>query len=224
MTRTDPAWNTLAVLRACPCCGLVQEARDCPRDHVLRCARCRTMLPERAGGIRHRQRTLALTLAALVLYPPAVGLPMLRIEQFGHAQSASVLDGTITLLAQGHLFVGIVVLLCSVVLPVLKLAGLLSLSLGATRLSGAHRAWTYRFVEWTGRWGMLDVLAVAVLVAVVKLGQTVHLTAGPGALAFTLVVIFNLLAAASFDPHALWSEHSADEERDPLAPATEGAA
>lgn len=205
-----------ASLRACPCCGLIQRAVDTPPGWQLRCARCATRLHDDRGSAAHRHRTAALALAALVLYPPAVGLPMLEIEQFGHQQASSVIDGTATLLSQGHYFVGLIVLVCSVILPVAKLIGLLALSLGGPWLRSHHRAWTYRFVEWTGRWGMLDVLAVAVLVAVVKLGQTVSLTAGPAALAFTLVVLLSLLAAATFDEHALWDEH---EESEPSTPS-----
>jgi len=63
---------------------------------------------------------------------------------------------------------------------------------------------TYRLVEWTGRWGMLDVLLVAILVAVLKLGDLMTVSAGPGLLAFTACVTLSLFAAASFDPHGLW--------------------
>ena len=63
---------------------------------------------------------------------------------------------------------------------------------------------TYRVVEFTGRWGMLDVLLVTLLIAVVKLGDVVQVAPGPAALAFTAVVVLSLLAAATFDPHALW--------------------
>jgi paraquat-inducible protein A len=59
-------------------------------------------------------------------------------------------------------------------------------------------------VEFLGRWGMVDVLLVAVLVAVVKLGDLVTVTPGPGVLAFGSVVVLSLLASAAFDPHALW--------------------
>ena len=67
-----------------------------------------------------------------------------------------------------------------------------------------HRALTYRLVEWTGRWGMLDVLLVAILLAVLKLGDMVEVSVGPGLLAFTSCVGLSLIAAASFDPHSLW--------------------
>lgn len=131
---------------------------------------------------------------------------MMRIEQFGHVSASSILDGTATLLSEGHWFVGIVVLMCSIVLPIAKLLGLLALSVVGMRMGHVTRARTHRFIEFTGRWGMLDILAVAVLVAAVKLGASVELTAGPGAIAFTVVVILSLVASAVFDPHAFWDD------------------
>jgi uncharacterized paraquat-inducible protein A len=162
------------------------------------------VLHETGEGGGSNRASAAVALAALVLYPMAILLPMLRIEELGHHRDASVVQGVTTLLGSGHLFVGVVVLVCSVVLPLGKLFALLALSLGGGHLRQEHRAWTYRLVEWTGRWGMLDVLLVAILVAAVKVGDWVEVTAGPAALAFTLVVLLSLIAVALFDPHALW--------------------
>ena len=81
------------------------------------------------------------------------------------------------------------------------------LSAGDLFLHKHHRASTYRVVEWIGRWGMLDVLLVALLVAAVKLGSWVEVHPGPGVAAFGGVVIFSLLASAAFDPQAIWEEH-----------------
>jgi paraquat-inducible protein A len=166
------------------------------------CARCAT--PLRRGGRGSRQRTAALALASLVLYPLAMTLPIMRIERFGHQHDTSVLEGTATLLASGQALVGLVVLVCSILIPLLKLAALLVLSAGGAWLAHEHRALTYRLVEWTGRWGMLDVLLVALTVAVLKLGDLVAVRAGPGAVAFVACVTLSLLASASFDPHLLW--------------------
>lgn len=153
---------------------------------------------------RSNHRTAAIATAALVLYPFGVGLPIMEVRRLGHMKDTSILEGVSTLLAAGDWVVGIVVLLCSIVLPLGKLATMLVLATGAVRLRERHRAIAYHAVEWTGRWGMLDVLVVAVLVAVLKLGHVVDVTAGPAALAFTGCVVLSLLAAASFDPHGLW--------------------
>jgi paraquat-inducible protein A len=150
-----------------------------------------------------RQRTLALAIAALLLYPAAITLPVLRIEQFGRTHETGVLGGAIDLLGDGHAVLGLIVLFCSVLIPVANLLGLVVLSLSTIQLSAAHRGRTWRLIELSGRWGMLDVLLVAALVALVRLGELVDVQAGPGAALFALVVILSLLAAMAFDPRAI---------------------
>lgn len=191
-------------VRACPCCGLVQSVPPIPRRMRACCARCGASLIKRTMIARSNSRTAAFAFAALILYPFAVGLPMLQVQRFGHTSEASILEGVASLLTSGHWIVGIIVLLCSIVLPLGKLLALLMISAGGVMLQKRHRVLTYHVVEWTGRWGMLDVLLVAILVAVVKLGDMVEVTAGPAALAFTCCVVLNLVAAACFDPHSLW--------------------
>lgn len=146
---------------------------------------------------------LSAAVAALVLYPLAVTLPIMRLEQLGHAREASVWSGSLGLLREGEVLVGAVVFVCSVVLPLLKLLGIVALC-SSRRLASNHGARFYRAIEITGRWGMLDVLLVAIVVAWVKIGDLVEVEPGPGALAFTACVLLSLTASARFDPHALW--------------------
>ena len=184
----NPSANAPEVA-SCACCGLLQRVPPLPPRHVARCSRCRTKLHEAFRSVRSNRRAAAFALAALVLYPFGVGLPMLEIRQFGHRQETSVVEGVASLFAHSEYAVGLIVLSCSVIFPLGKLLALLFLSTGASAIPGEHRAITYRLVEWTGRWGMLDVLVVAVLVAVLKLGDLVEVAPGPGALAFASVVI-----------------------------------
>jgi paraquat-inducible protein A len=195
-------------LEACHCCGLVQRVPALGPGTRAVCALCRTVV-SRLGRRRAKNRhTAALALAALVLYPLAISLPVMTVERFGHRTEASILAGSVELVADGAVFVGLVVLACSVVFPFLKLVGLLAITSGMLRRR--QRALTYRLIEWTGRWGMLDVLLVALVVAAMKLGDLLSVSAGPGALAFTVTVLLSLLASASFDPHALWEERAGD--------------
>ena len=162
-----------------------------------------------------------------MLYPFGVGLPLVRIEKFGYATDDSILSGVVKLLSGGEWFVGGVVLICSIILPLGKLGGLLALSAGGLSMHHHHRALTYHIVEWTGRWGMLDVLLVAILVAAVKIGNLVDVTAGPAAMAFGGTVILSLLAAASFNPHTLWADSEdnlVSEENPSHATGTESGA
>ncbi len=207
------------MLRACFCCGLVQEVPPVDRESRAICVRCGTTLSvgERSRG--DNGRTVAAALAALILYPLAISLPIMRLERFGHSTEASIWTGSIGLLETGEVFVGSVVLLCSIVIPLAKLLGLFTLCVRGPGLSRRQKARTYRVIEWAGRWGMLDVLLIALLVAWIKIGDLVDVSPGPGALTFTLCVLLSLLASAHFDPHALW-DHP-EEEGKPIDESVE---
>jgi paraquat-inducible protein A len=146
-----------------------------------------------------------LSLSALILFVPAVLQPMMRLESLGHVTEASIVDGVSHMLAHGAVFIGLVILVFSLVLPPVKMLALLLVS---TRLlTAARRARLYAWVELLGRWGMLDVLVVAVLIAFVKLGDTVQIQAGPGLFLFAACVLVSLLASVCLHPPSLWDDH-----------------
>ncbi len=153
---------------------------------------------------------LAATLAgaALVLYPFAVTLPILYVSRFGQDHASGVIMVALDLFDRGDVLVGSIVLACSVIIPLFKLLALLALGLAQNGLGHGTRAWMHRVVEWTGRWSMVDVLLVAVLLATLKLGDLVEVTPGAGLYAFTACVVLSLIAAACVDHHALWEEPS----------------
>jgi paraquat-inducible protein A len=196
-------------LKACPCCGLVQRVGVLAPGSRALCARCGVTVLSPSRPARSNARAFAAALAGLILYPLAISLPIMRLERFGHLQEASVWTGSVGLLAKGEVLVGSIVLLCSVLIPLGKLLGLLLITGRPSWLGRRHRARTYRWIEWTGRFGMLDVLLIAVVVAWIKFGDLLEVSAGPAALTFTLVVLLSLAASASFDPHALWQREDA---------------
>jgi paraquat-inducible protein A len=189
-------------LVACHCCGMIQHRPVLKPGERALCRRCKT--PVAGGKPPENRLSAALSVSALLFYPPAMLLPMLKIEKLGHAHQDSLLSGVSTLFAEGYLLVGAIVLAFSVMLPPLKLAALLLLSGRFSRWPEARRALVFRAVEMLGRWGMLDVMIVAVLVAFVKLGDLVNITAGPGLLSFALLVLLSLFAGFTFNPYAMW--------------------
>lgn len=190
-------------LKSCHCCGLIQQVVD---GVSANCARCEASLETWLGHLKHNRVSAALALTALIVYLPAITLPFLRIEQLGQAHQSSLLSGIRTLFEERQYFVGVIVLLFSIILPVFKLSALLFLSQRTWQLLPRHRALTYHLVEQLGRWGMLDVLLVAVMVAFIKLGGLVEFGAGAGLVLFATFVILSLCASATFDPHCLWDE------------------
>lgn len=203
---TDSAGHA-PVLCGCLRCGQVSGIRGGPQPNVVhRCPAChaRLKVADHDGNELVRQRTAALALAALVLYPAAVTLPVLSIRQLGHAHETGVLGGIADLLSDGSLLLGLLVLLCSVLVPLVKLLGLLLLCTRRIEVSARHRGRLWSVIEWTGRWGMLDVLLVAAVVAMVKVGEVVDIQPGPGVALFTAVVMLSLASAMAFDPRAMW--------------------
>lgn len=192
-------------LKACHCCGQIHEVIPLTGGQFTRCTRCRAIL-QRAGSARRRAaRTAALALAAFVLYWPALLLPILQVERLGHRHISSLVGGTIDLFRHGNWFVGGVVLLFSILFPLTKLLLLLELSLFGL-LHRRHQAMTYRLMELLGRWSMLDVLLLAFLVMLVKLGSLVTFQFGPAIIAFVLCVVLSMAASLCFDPHSIWDE------------------
>lgn len=195
-----------ANLRACPVCGLIQRVPgEVPAGREARCRRCRGRLGHGAAA-RSLAYPAAFSLAALVLYPLAMTLPVLRIERLGHTNTATIWSGAVQLITGRQVAVGVLVFVCSVVVPLAKILGMFLLCTGDAVLGRRHRSATYRAIDWVSRWGMLDVLLVAILVAAVKLGDWIDVAPGPGIAAFAAVVVLSLLASATFDPRAIWEE------------------
>jgi paraquat-inducible protein A len=175
-----------------------------PRDEAV-CSRCQSLLARAGAGELAASRTAAAATAALVLFFPAIMLPILEIERLGHRHHSSILTGTIELLAHGNWFVGGVVLIFSIVFPLLKIVMLIELSL-LELLHRRHKATTYRIMEFAGKWSMMDVMLLAFMVMLVKLGSLVDFQFGPAVVAFVLCVAMSMVASLSFDPHAIWEE------------------
>jgi len=166
--------------------------------------------PDRSESRRRRARTIACSLAAVILFPLAIWLPVLRLERFGHVYETGILRGCFDLWGDGHVVLAGVVFLCSLVIPVFKLFGILLVTGRFFPVSRRFRAASFRFIDLIGRWGMLDVFLVAVLVAAVKLGNMLEVHPGSGAMVFTLCVTLSLASSAFFDPHSIWSESESE--------------
>jgi paraquat-inducible protein A len=192
---------------ACRTCGLPQSMEELRPGTAAECFRCGSTLRERK--VDSLGRTAAFSLAALIFYVPANLYPILRMEFYGAYSESTVWDGCVKLFQDGQWVVAVIVFLASILIPLFKLLGLFFLVV-TTHFASARRRQErtriYRIIEVIGPWAMLDVFLLAILVALVKLEQLATVLPGTGLLAFTAVVVFTILASASFEPNLIWEE------------------
>jgi paraquat-inducible protein A len=179
-------------------------------DHGVSCPRCQAALHPRKE--RSLERTWAFVLAACVCYLPANLFPIMTIRSLGKAESDTILGGIIYLFTHGMWPLGLIVFVASFLVPLLKLGILLGLLVSVHRGSRwrpAERTRLYRITLAIGRWSMVDVFAVTILVALVHLGAVASIEAETGAVFFGAVVVLTMLGAEAFDPRLLWDRSEA---------------
>lgn len=186
-------------LAGCHTCGKVTpvEQGTCPR--------CGSRLHLRKPN--SVQRTMAFMAAAAVLYIPANILPIMTVVELGDVTTNTITGGMITFWRSGAYPIAIVIFTASILIPLLKIVSLTWLCLAASgklNPSPGMLGKIYWFTELLGRWSMVDIFVVGILVAVGQIGNYMTITAGPGALAFAGVVVLTMFAAMSFDPRLLW--------------------
>lgn len=190
-------------LMNCHVCG--QLSRMSPGVHEASCPRCASRLHFRKPD--SVARTWALLIAAMILYVPANLLPMMKTSSLFGSQSDTIMSGVVYFWTSGSWYLALIIFFASVMVPLLKMLALMLLLVTVQRRSRwqrEQRARLYRLVEFVGRWSMLDIYVVAVIVALVQLKALATIQPGPGAIAFGAVVVLTMFAAMAFDPRLIW--------------------
>ena len=214
MSGGHPLTARQAGLLNCHVCGQLSRA---PADGgFLRCPRCRAPLHMRKPA--SLATTWALVIAAAILYIPANLLPMMTTASLLGSQEDTIMSGVVFLWQSGSWPLATVVFFASVMVPLLKIIALIYLTASAQRRSRHNliqRTRLYRLVEFVGRWSMLDIYVITILVALVQFQGLATIQAGPAAVAFGAVVVVTMFAAMSFDPRLIWDPLSDPTPRRP---------
>jgi paraquat-inducible protein A len=188
---------------ACETCGLVQEVDEVPTGWVAKCARCGFHLCHRRTN--SRLRTFTFALAALILYFPSNLYPIVTAEYHGIHSETTIIQGIRSLFQDGQYFIAGLVLCTSILSPVVKIFGLLflSLTLNWPRWKKG-RTWVYQIIRIIDPWNMLEVFLLAITVSMIEMGRVATVHPGRGVFSFAAVVALTLMATLSFDPRLLW--------------------
>lgn len=203
----DAALKPVASRVSCLSCGLVLEFDHeiHPTEPVGYCPRCGHVVRRRKAN--SFGRTIALLISAVVFYLPANMYPVMTVIKMGSGSGHTIVEGAIELWQDGMIPLSLLVLFASVTVPVLKVAGLGVMLVATARRSTKGlvlRSKLFRVIDIVGRWSMIDVFMVSILVAVVRFSHMASITANGGMVCFAAVVVLTIFAVHTFDPRLMW--------------------
>ncbi len=198
--------------------GLV-ACRRCTRVWPMEtgtCPRCGSRIVSRDP--RSLSRVWGWWIAGILAYIPANLWPMLRTRTLWQEEASTIVGGALELWRYGNAGIAVIILVASVGIPLAKFFAIAYLALtarGGARAPAGVRMRIYEVVEYIGRWSMIDVFVVAILVSLVQLNVVARIDPGPASLAFALSVIFTMLSAQAFDPRMIWDGIEAEAKGHP---------
>ena len=191
-------------IAGCHTCGLAVKMPD----HAdAECPRCGSEVHYRKHNSVNR--AWAFLISAFVMYIPANTEPMMRTTALGHEEADTIISGVLYFLSAGEWYLAVVIFAASVMLPLLKIIAiayiLISIQRGAVTRK-QDRTNLYKIAEILGRWSMLDIFVVALMVTLVQLGKLTSIEPGAACIAFALVVILTMFAEMALDPKLIWDQ------------------
>jgi paraquat-inducible protein A len=194
-----------AGLLLCQNCHKISCLPSANQPEKINCPRCGEVHQLRKEN--SVDRSWALIVTALILTLPANLLPIMSVSSLGRVSKSTIIDGIILFFQGGSYGIGLIILTASILVPLFKIIGM------ALILISIHNKWTtwlrhkalmFRFIQFVGRWSMLDIFVIALLCSLVRFGSLSSVDVAPAALYFSAVVLCTMFAALSFDPRLLW--------------------
>jgi paraquat-inducible protein A len=184
----------------CHACGMMNDAQDGDL-----CRRCHAPLHHRKRA--SLTRAWAFLLSAALFYIPANLYPVMIITQAARTQNFTIMGGIAELADYGLWPLAALVFFASILIPLSKILMLAAIMVQTRRRETQRlmaRTKAFRFIDFIGRWSMIDVFMISILVALVRFGQFANIQADVGAPCFAAVVVLTLFAAEAFDPRLMW--------------------
>jgi paraquat-inducible protein A len=159
------------------------------------------------------QKTIAWLITSALLYIPSNLYPIMYTTYLGETIESTILGGVVTLWESGSYPVAMVIFIASVLVPVVKILALVWLCylVKTKRLFDLKKNHSmFRLTEFIGRWSMVDIFVVSILVAMIQMGNIMKILPGEATIAFAAMVITTMLAAHNFDPRLIWVDENKD--------------
>ncbi|RIZ53858.1 paraquat-inducible protein A [Vibrio sp. PID23_8] len=184
----------------CHECHLSQPEGD-------QCQRCHHTLHHRKP--HSIQKTWAYLITAGIAIFPANLIPISILITNGQRLEDTIFSGVAALIKNGMYGIAFIIFVASIVVPVVKILGLAYILLCIKfkrSVFKRQRMMVYFAIKWIGKWSVMDLFVISIMMTLVDRGQILDFTPGYGAVAFGLVVVFTMLAADSIDPRLIWDQ------------------
>ncbi len=193
-----------AGLASCHTCDQVVQLAQ----HIsATCPRCHSRIHYRKQDSINR--AWAFLISALIMYIPANTEAIMITSTLGKQSSDTIMSGILYFLEHGDWPLALVIFSASVLLPLLKIIAIAYLLIVVKKGNGLRKkekTRLYLIAEVMGRWSMVDVFVVAILAALVQLGELSSIAPGPAGLAFAAMVVLTMFSAMAFDPKLIWDQ------------------
>ncbi|MDP3902968.1 MAG: paraquat-inducible protein A [Methylococcaceae bacterium] len=190
-------------LAACPECDLLLNPHQAAVGENAHCPRCGYLLQRPSK--QSIERTLALSIAGLLLMLPANLLPLVGIKVLGTSHDGTLWSGVFTLFSEGMWAVAVLVFLSSMLFPLLNivLSLLVSFYLHFNKPNKYLSHWM-RWLQHLKEWAMLEVYMLGIIVACVKLTSMSEVKFGLGLYAFIALIVVSGMLASHLDGYLFW--------------------
>lgn len=189
----------------CPDCDLVLEKIENQPGTKLVCPRCHATL--RSYVVNTVEKTMALSMTGLVLFIPAMFLPLLSFDVIGLESSSNIISSAIAMMRTGFLFTGLAVLLTSILIPLVKLLILFVVAFQVQRgRATKNTAIAFRLYKHLDEWGMLEVYMIGILVTIIKMMHMAKIHYDMGFFCFIGLLLVTLTSSTFLDEHYFWKQ------------------
>ena len=189
----------------CHSCGLMLQ--DDPTANQLNCPRCDTCVRNKESSI---ENDLGLALAALIVFFPAMMLPIISFKLGGAVQHNTMFSAFEYFYIDGYPELGALVFFTSIFAPFVQIViSVLMFSSLYEKRRPRFMKFYFKTLHILKHWVMLDVYIIAILVSIVKLTGTSEVVYGSGLIMFVLLACFSFLLSRSFSPKKIWKAYYA---------------
>jgi paraquat-inducible protein A len=163
------------------------------------------------------QKTLALSIAALCFFIPANIFPIMKTDTVTTFENSTILDGIFYFYEHGEFFIGTVIFIASVFIPIWKLLTLFYLLYSVhagSRWKLKEKNRLFKIIDVIGKWSMLDIFVIGLMITLVQFGELARVSTGFAAISFATMVILTMMATNSFDTRLLWDNENNKDSND----------